>query len=402
MIINNTMKKQYIIIPVLILFILLPFIAFGALETDYQKIGGVGYQEGESLPVWIRYITQFLVFVGVFIAVFVIVRGGFSWMTASGDPVKIKDAKEKISAAVFGLIIVLGASLFLSSINPELTSVGEEDVRDTIRETIVQEAYPPGFYLSEISLTGITQEEMDGLLQIEENPQIYRIGESHRDLRDIGQNIKTVRIVNQLDREGELTGFYYILILHEERGYRGKCEILVNETKDRKDFDVEGKAFRSVTVLQVAENPPKDEHDNILGGITLYQRPDFRGEFDDLDITLHTHDLKPLSNTNERVWSVDVLRKKSDQGPAIRGDEGNFGIILTSGGSWESMNECGVFLDSRAISDLKMHHMNRCDEQTHIPIYSAHRSCSTHYLAVPLYRGLVIFDYIIEGGGSTD
>lgn len=55
------------------------------------------------------------------IAVIMIVVAGFQWMTALGNPTKISQAKNRISDALFGLILVLGASLLLGFVNPNLT-----------------------------------------------------------------------------------------------------------------------------------------------------------------------------------------------------------------------------------------------------------------------------------------
>ncbi len=55
------------------------------------------------------------------LAVIMIMVAGFKWMTAMGNPSKIGQAKSKISDALFGLILILGANLLLGFINPSLT-----------------------------------------------------------------------------------------------------------------------------------------------------------------------------------------------------------------------------------------------------------------------------------------
>jgi hypothetical protein len=39
-------------------------------------------------------------------AVLMIVVGGFQWMISAGDPAKISDAKDRIFAAILGLVII--------------------------------------------------------------------------------------------------------------------------------------------------------------------------------------------------------------------------------------------------------------------------------------------------------
>jgi uncharacterized membrane protein len=47
-------------------------------------------------------------------AVLMIVIGGFQWMTSAGDPSKISDAKDRIFAAILGLVIIALASVIAS------------------------------------------------------------------------------------------------------------------------------------------------------------------------------------------------------------------------------------------------------------------------------------------------
>lgn len=53
-------------------------------------------------------INAVLGFLG-FIAVIIILIGGFQWMTAAGDDSKVDKAKKTLSAGVIGLIIILAA-----------------------------------------------------------------------------------------------------------------------------------------------------------------------------------------------------------------------------------------------------------------------------------------------------
>ncbi len=396
-------KKQIKLVTILSLFVLF-FVSISvfatATEVAYPEIGGYAPETTDSsFPVYVRYIAQFLIFLGVLLAVFSLVRGGFLWVTSAGDPAKIKDSKEKVSAAILGLIIVLGASLFLSSINPSLTDFGDEDeLKEKVERSIVQDVHPPGIYLSKIGISGTNTDDLEKMIH-GEDPDVIRVMNSIRNLQGKGDGINTIRVVNQTDRGGELIGFYYALVLHENSGFQGKCHVIVSNEKE-KDFDVSHiDSFSSITLIQVADDPPL--HNNVMvGGVNLYAHPDFRGEVDELEIATvnNNFNLLPLTNTSQSVWSVEVIRRNPEQ----RGlsEEGKFAIILSSGDTWESSEQCSVFLDSRAIPDLKMHHMNKCDEQTHMPIFSAYRSCATHYMVLPLYREFMIFNYISEAEGS--
>ncbi len=392
------MNRKYIIFIFVFVFLFSSFVSVIAQTTEvaYPDIDGYAPDTVEgSFPLYVRYIAQFLIFLGVLLAVFSLVRGGFLWISSSGDPAKIKDSKEKISAAVLGLIIVLGASFFLSSINPSLTDLGGEDeLKDKVRQSIVQEVYPPGIYLSKINIDNKSTDDLEKMIH-DENPDVIRIMNSIRNLEDKGEGINSIRVVNQTDRQGNLIGFYYALILHEKAGFQGKCHVIVSNERE-KTFNVSNVgSFSSVTLVQISEDPP-DHEGVIVGGVNLYAHPDFRGEKDELEIATINNNFNflPLNNTTQSVWSIEVIKRNPDQ----RGmqEEGRFAVILSSGDTWENSERCSVFLDSRTIPDLKMHHMNKCDEQTHMPIFSAYRSCATHYMVLPLYREFMIFDYIKE------
>lgn len=61
-----------------------------------------------------------LAFVGIIFFV-LIIYGGFMWMTAGGDEQKVTKAKDLITQAVIGLIIVLAAYAITAFIGTELT-----------------------------------------------------------------------------------------------------------------------------------------------------------------------------------------------------------------------------------------------------------------------------------------
>jgi TRAP-type C4-dicarboxylate transport system permease small subunit len=47
-------------------------------------------------------------------AVFFLVKGGYQYITSTGKPDNLESAKKTIRNAIIGLVIVLGASLFVS------------------------------------------------------------------------------------------------------------------------------------------------------------------------------------------------------------------------------------------------------------------------------------------------
>ena len=80
---------------------------WGGEKEDIQR--EIGY-DGEKDPRLIAatIINVFLGFLGI-IAVVLIIWAGFNWMTAAGNEEKIDKAKDTLTAAVIGLIIILAA-----------------------------------------------------------------------------------------------------------------------------------------------------------------------------------------------------------------------------------------------------------------------------------------------------
>ena len=76
-----------------------------------------------TIPDYIKYIFNFLIWVSGFIALGVMVYGGFRYLSSFGNPQAISDAKNQIFAALSGLIILLSSWLILSNINPQLLNI---------------------------------------------------------------------------------------------------------------------------------------------------------------------------------------------------------------------------------------------------------------------------------------
>ncbi len=62
------------------------------------------------------------------LAVIMIAVAGVKWMMAMGNPTKISQAKDKISSALIGLILVVGAHFLLNFINPALVRLRSLDI----------------------------------------------------------------------------------------------------------------------------------------------------------------------------------------------------------------------------------------------------------------------------------
>lgn len=91
------------------------------LEVDYPEIEGTKPEEvTTSIPDYVKYIFNFALWISGFIALAVLIYAGFIYFTSTGNPEKLKDAKDRIVYAFLGLVILFGSYLLLISINPDL------------------------------------------------------------------------------------------------------------------------------------------------------------------------------------------------------------------------------------------------------------------------------------------
>lgn len=70
-----------------------------------------------TLETWIRNIANFLISVGVVVAVIFIVWGGLAFMFAGGNTEKAEKAKTRLWNGVIGALIVLGVGLIIRTID---------------------------------------------------------------------------------------------------------------------------------------------------------------------------------------------------------------------------------------------------------------------------------------------
>jgi len=114
--------KKYLVSIILIMFLIFPSISL-ALELTYPEMGGYKIELGMDLNKLIAWFYYFIVGISGFATFIMLVWGGFQWLTSAGSPARISDAKDRISSAVLGLVIILASFLILKVINPELISL---------------------------------------------------------------------------------------------------------------------------------------------------------------------------------------------------------------------------------------------------------------------------------------
>jgi len=117
----------------LILLLILPNISLAAVCTRpdgttyenrlnicYPEIGGFTVRLEMDINQLIAWFYYFVITISGLAIFAMLVWGGFTWLTSTGDPAKIADAKERIYSAFLGLLLILASYLIMQVINPEL------------------------------------------------------------------------------------------------------------------------------------------------------------------------------------------------------------------------------------------------------------------------------------------
>lgn len=98
-------------------------------EIDWPQVPGITKQitnEDGSLNLdftvadLVKYAYNFCVMIGGLAAFGMIVFGGVQYLTSSGSPAKTGEAKDKITSALLGLLLLLGSYILFNIINPDI------------------------------------------------------------------------------------------------------------------------------------------------------------------------------------------------------------------------------------------------------------------------------------------
>jgi len=114
---NFLKNKKFIFL----ILIFLPEIIF-ALELEISwppSPFGTTLTEESGLVDLARYLYDWILFLGGIAALIALIIGGFRYMTSTGNPTALADAKDRITSALIGLALLLGSWLILRTINPE-------------------------------------------------------------------------------------------------------------------------------------------------------------------------------------------------------------------------------------------------------------------------------------------
>lgn len=106
--------KKYTFIGAVALFVVLPVVVLAQLPTaTIPTVSGLTLTELEQR---IRQVVQFLMVIGVILAVGFIIWGGITRMYSQGEEKAVKAANDRIRSGVIGALVVIAVGLILQTL----------------------------------------------------------------------------------------------------------------------------------------------------------------------------------------------------------------------------------------------------------------------------------------------
>jgi len=116
---------------ILFVFVLLvvaaPVFAFAQinLNLDYPTFAGIDLNTNQNLNQIVAWLYYFIIGIAGLAAFVMIVWGGIQWLTSGAIPSQASEARDKLRAAILGLLLVLASFLIIQVINPQLTLLNQ-------------------------------------------------------------------------------------------------------------------------------------------------------------------------------------------------------------------------------------------------------------------------------------
>lgn len=76
-----------------------------------------------AFPQWVSTVYNLSITLAIILATIMIIYGGYKYMTSSGNPDAIAEAKDIITGALVGLVLLILAALLLRTISPSIVGI---------------------------------------------------------------------------------------------------------------------------------------------------------------------------------------------------------------------------------------------------------------------------------------
>ena len=223
------------------------------LEIIYPQFGPEEFEVpstvDDSIPEYVRYIFFLIIGISGLFAFGSLTYGGFRWMTSADNVEKLIDAKEQITAAIIGMIILLSSWMILNTLNPQLVILEEKSLIPGIPEL------PTGVWLCKAD----KKAEMDEVRVIATSFNFKRKGLEG----DISEEQRDP-IIAELEKLSE-EGKTLLKNIYEE------CYLVNGSGPIKRGFDNKARYWYSVDKRETEENEAE------FYGLVLFEDPNYEG-----------------------------------------------------------------------------------------------------------------------------
>lgn len=207
MLTKNKSLKYFLFFGLLVLFSTVAC-AVSALEARYPPIAGQAITAASKLPDFALYLFNAGMFVGFFSVFLSLIIAGAMFALSPVSAELRAGAKDRVSGALSGLLILVLTYLIITTINPQLAFFKTGELPEA--PPIPEEKGASGVYFYEKSS------------ECPANPnKITPYSSSISDLGPSKNKINTVNIAHNEENE-----VYYVSILYENPGLWGKCQYI--------------------------------------------------------------------------------------------------------------------------------------------------------------------------------
>jgi len=237
------------------------------LELIYPIIPGEITTEtmNEGLPQYIRYIFGLaMVLIGLIIFG-VLLYNGLLWFTSAGNADKLKRAKDGISGAFLGAIILFSAYIIFKTINPQLTALKLENP-DAVEPAVI-----PGVYLCNYNATNAP-----GAIAAYMNGSPEEKIQAARDLKAVMKNDKGGCF--RVNSSGNLDYIFHPVDITNSQSYTGTWGLMPGNG----DYKVtlQGSMF-TIPRKEITYDPETGKNKNVWVyeyGIIFHEKDNHRGQ----------------------------------------------------------------------------------------------------------------------------
>lgn len=175
------------------------------LEVQYPTLqSGQTITPKSDLTEYLKYVFDFGIFIGFFAVFLSLVYAGILYFVSPAVPDALEKAKDRISGAISGLLILALLYLIITTINPYLAIFKLNKLDDVPVVTPTTQSFGVNFYNSQ-NCSGVASTNVVNI----------------PDVGDLKNKINSVSIVPDPQQD-----IYYVAILYDVINYWGKCQYI--------------------------------------------------------------------------------------------------------------------------------------------------------------------------------